>query len=84
MARPVLAVDLDEVLGPFVRQFAAFLNEAEGTAFSEADFSSYYFSDCLPYTHDEVRRTARRDGAPGARRAARAERGGARSPERRR
>lgn len=41
--RPVLAVDLDEVLGYFVAGLARFHNEAYGTSLTPEHFGSYHF-----------------------------------------
>ena len=42
-ARPVVAVDLDEVLGAFVEALALWHNEKHATALTAADFHSYEF-----------------------------------------
>jgi hypothetical protein len=47
MMKPVVAVDLDEVLGHFVPQLAQFHNHHHGTELTAASFSSckaYFFS----------------------------------------
>ena len=45
VARPVVAVDLDEVLGRFVKALCTFHNEEYGTELTPDDFSSYRFSE---------------------------------------
>jgi len=45
--KPVIAVDLDEVLGGFVPAFLRFLNEKHGSNWKESDFFSYRFSQVL-------------------------------------
>eukprot|EP00178_Gracilaria_changii_P022967 TRINITY_DN687_c0_g1_i1.p1 TRINITY_DN687_c0_g1~~TRINITY_DN687_c0_g1_i1.p1 ORF type:complete len:202 (+),score=27.74 TRINITY_DN687_c0_g1_i1:283-888(+) len=42
---PVIAVDLDEVLGDFVSPLCSFHNERYGTSLKRADFFSYRFCD---------------------------------------
>lgn len=53
-AKPVVAVDVDEVLGKFVSQLAAFHNEAYGTSLTLRDFHSYHFRDVWGGTDDEA------------------------------
>eukprot|EP00172_Hildenbrandia_rubra_P002934 Plantae.Rhodophyta-Hildenbrandia_rubra.ctg4181.p1 GENE.Plantae.Rhodophyta-Hildenbrandia_rubra.ctg4181~~Plantae.Rhodophyta-Hildenbrandia_rubra.ctg4181.p1 ORF type:complete len:204 (+),score=25.49 Plantae.Rhodophyta-Hildenbrandia_rubra.ctg4181:224-835(+) len=45
MARPVVAVDLDEVLGHFIPPLADFHNENYGTKLTVSDFHSYRFCE---------------------------------------
>ena len=47
--RPVIAVDVDEVLGHFVPQLCAFHNNTHGTELTPDDFTSYYFHEVCPY-----------------------------------
>ncbi|CAN8061964.1 unnamed protein product [Agarophyton chilense] len=42
---PVIAVDLDEVLGDFVTSLCSFHNERYGTSLKQSDFFSYRFCD---------------------------------------
>eukprot|EP00049_Salpingoeca_infusionum_P000996 m.44117 g.44117 ORF g.44117 m.44117 type:complete len:233 (+) comp10819_c1_seq1:38-736(+) len=51
--RPVIACDLDEVLGYFVRNLCLFHNEEYGTALTEANFHSYTFADVWGGTKEE-------------------------------
>jgi 5'(3')-deoxyribonucleotidase len=53
-AKPILAVDVDEVLAQFVAGLAAFHNETYGTSLSVADFSSYRFKDVWGGTDAEA------------------------------
>lgn len=46
--RPVVAVDVDEVLGYFVSQLCAFHNKNYGTELTPEDFTSYYFHEVCP------------------------------------
>lgn len=41
----VLAIDVDEVLGQFVRQLCLFHNHGYGTSLTPEDFNSYYFHE---------------------------------------
>lgn len=45
MAPPVIAIDLDEVLGHFIPPLCDFHNEAYGTSITPADFTSYRFCE---------------------------------------
>ncbi len=47
MAREVLALDVDEVLFPFVAEFAPWHNECYGTSVQFGDFYTYEFEDVL-------------------------------------
>jgi hypothetical protein len=44
---PTIAVDVDEVLGRYVRSFCLFYNKQRKTNFTEDQFISYKFSDTL-------------------------------------
>eukprot|EP00742_Colponemidia_sp_Colp-10_P001707 GILJ01001829.1.p2 GENE.GILJ01001829.1~~GILJ01001829.1.p2 ORF type:complete len:216 (-),score=29.20 GILJ01001829.1:1688-2296(-) len=54
MTKPVLAIDLDEVLGQFVVGLANFHNEAYGTSLKLMDFHSYTFMDVWGGTLEET------------------------------
>lgn len=43
--KPVLAIDVDEVLGQFVRQLCLFHNHNYGTSLTPEDFESYFFHE---------------------------------------
>eukprot|EP00730_Choanoeca_flexa_P018267 TRINITY_DN8876_c0_g1_i1.p1 TRINITY_DN8876_c0_g1~~TRINITY_DN8876_c0_g1_i1.p1 ORF type:complete len:137 (+),score=34.28 TRINITY_DN8876_c0_g1_i1:71-481(+) len=51
--RPVIAVDLDEVLGYFVQSLARWHNEAYGTTYTQSHFFSYTFKDVWGGTAEE-------------------------------
>lgn len=42
MAKPILAIDIDEVLFPFTENLAIFHNERYGTSLTTHDFSTFY------------------------------------------
>ncbi|CAN0264382.1 unnamed protein product, partial [Ectocarpus sp. 12 AP-2014] len=52
--KPVVAVDLDEVLGEFVLQLCAFHNDQHGTSLTPASFNSYYFHEVWGGTRAEA------------------------------
>ena len=52
--RPVLALDIDEVLAGFVPALCAWHNDAYGTAVTPADFTSYHFNSALGGTDEET------------------------------
>lgn len=54
--RPVVAVDVDEVLGYFVSQLCAFHNKNYGTELTPEDFTSYYFHEVCPEDRIDVSR----------------------------
>lgn len=47
MSKEVVAVDVDEVLFPFVQEFCVWHNQEYGTSFLAGDFHSYEFSHVL-------------------------------------
>ncbi|EGD79086.1 hypothetical protein PTSG_11828 [Salpingoeca rosetta] len=51
--RPVIAVDLDEVLGYFVDALCEFHNDKYGTTYKASDFHSYTFQDVWGGTKEE-------------------------------
>lgn len=53
-SKPVIAVDIDEVLFPFVFEFAAHHNKLYGTELSQQDFWSYRFEEVIGVPLDEV------------------------------
>lgn len=55
MKKEVLAVDVDEVLYPFVPTFLDFHNRMHGTTLTAADVKSYYFHDILGITSQAFR-----------------------------
>ena len=50
----VVAVDIDEVMFPFVDEFAKHHNELYGTQIGKADFKSYRFEEALKGTFEEA------------------------------
>lgn len=52
-AKPMLAVDLDEVLGDFVPQLVLFHNERYGTSLRNEDFHTYHFANVWGGTNEE-------------------------------
>ena len=50
---PILAIDLDEVLGQFISSLASFHNDKYGTSLSIADFNSYRFCEVWGGTDTE-------------------------------
>lgn len=54
--KPVVAVDVDEVLGKFLVPMCHFHNARYGTSLSPLDFHSYRFSDVWGGTDDEAAR----------------------------
>lgn len=52
--KPLVAVDLDEVLGAFVEALAQWHNTVFGTKLTTADFRSYHFSDVWGGTTEEA------------------------------
>ncbi|CAN0138753.1 unnamed protein product, partial [Ectocarpus fasciculatus] len=52
--KPVIAVDLDEVLGQFVLQLCAFHNDKHGTSLTPESFNSYYFHEVWGGTRAEA------------------------------
>eukprot|EP00050_Salpingoeca_kvevrii_P014080 m.32490 g.32490 ORF g.32490 m.32490 type:complete len:207 (+) comp5541_c0_seq1:104-724(+) len=53
--KPVIAVDLDEVLGRFVYSLLRFHNERYGTSFTEDEWHSYHFMEVWGGTEPEAR-----------------------------
>ncbi len=47
MPKPVLAVDIDEVLFPFVQEFVAHHNKTYATKLAQDDFFSYHFEEVI-------------------------------------
>lgn len=47
---PLIAVDLDEVLGSFVAPLCEFHNETYGTSLKLSDFTSYRFCEVRPHS----------------------------------
>ncbi|CAM9402122.1 unnamed protein product, partial [Sphacelaria rigidula] len=54
--KPVIAVDVDEVLGHFVSQLCKFHNESYGTELSPDAFTSYQFHEVWGGTREEADR----------------------------
>jgi hypothetical protein len=54
MTKPVIGVDLDEVLGDFVGQCNAWHNRTHGTSFQRADYTTYSFADVWNCGNSEV------------------------------
>eukprot|EP00056_Hartaetosiga_gracilis_P008189 m.116931 g.116931 ORF g.116931 m.116931 type:complete len:290 (+) comp12865_c0_seq5:1291-2160(+) len=54
--KPVIAIDLDEVLGYFVRALCNYHNETYGTSYCEGDFHSYTFRCVWGGTEEESSR----------------------------
>jgi 5'(3')-deoxyribonucleotidase len=52
--RPVIAVDIDDVLFPFVLGMAEYHNHHKGTTLSPEDFTSFNFMDVWGGTQDET------------------------------
>lgn len=52
--KPVLALDLDELLFPFVENFATFVNVKNGTSYAVEDFVTYEFEDTFETTMDVI------------------------------
>ena len=52
--KPVIAVDLDEVLGQFVPAIVAFHNATYGSSYTAEDFFSYRFADVWQCHDDEA------------------------------
>lgn len=54
MSKPIVAVDIDEVLFPFLREFSAHHNQKYGTKLSQEDFWTYKFEEVMGVPIDEV------------------------------
>ncbi len=54
MTTALIASDLDEVLGQFLKSFIAYYNRTHSTSFAFSDFNSYNFSTVLNRPHDEI------------------------------
>lgn len=54
MIKPIVAVDMDEVLFPFIRDFTVFHNQTYGTNFSEADFKHDKYEQVLNASAQEL------------------------------
>lgn len=54
MSRGLIAVDIDEVLFPFVREFALHHNDKYQTTLTQDDFFSYHFDEVIGITLDEA------------------------------
>lgn len=52
--KPVIAVDIDDVLFPFVDGIAGYHNTLKGTQLTVADFYTYNFSDVWGTSHEET------------------------------
>jgi 5'(3')-deoxyribonucleotidase len=52
--KPMIAVDLDEVLGEFIPPLLLFHNETYGTGLTKGDFHSYRFSEVWGGTDQET------------------------------
>ena len=50
----LIASDLDEVLGQFLKSFIAYYNRAHSTSYKFSDFNSYNFSNVLNRPYEQV------------------------------
>ena len=53
-SKPVLAVDIDEVLGAFLPALIRWHNDTHGTSLSLGDFNSYWFCEVWGGTNEEA------------------------------
>jgi hypothetical protein len=54
LSENVVASDLDEVLGQFLKSFISFYNSTHSTTFQFSDFTSYNFSTVLNRPYEEI------------------------------
>jgi 5'(3')-deoxyribonucleotidase len=55
MKRPVIAIDIDETISPFIPIFVEYLNDKDGTNLSSSTFFSYKFDEVLGCSYDDCK-----------------------------